>query len=64
MMINFIDLMDEVETEVFTIFCKRLLPILQETTELESKIVYNFVNYVEPLTALIILQRYENEKKY
>ena len=62
MMINFIDLMDEVETEVFTIFCRRLLPILQETTELESKIVYNFVNYVEPLTALIILQRYENEK--
>jgi len=62
MMINFIDLMDEVETEVFTIFCKRLLPILQETTELESKIVYNFVNYVEPLTALIILQRWENEK--
>lgn len=61
-MINFIDLMDEVETEVFTIFCKRLLPILQETTELESKIVYNFVNYVEPLTALIILQRWENEK--
>ena len=64
MMINFIDLMDDVETEVFTIFCRRLLPILQETTELESKIVYNFVNYVEPLTALIILQRYENEKKY
>ena len=62
MMINFIDLMDDVETEVFTIFCRRLLPILQETTELESKIVYNFVNYVEPLTALIILQRYENEK--
>ena len=62
MMINFIDLMDDVETEVFTIFCKRLLPILQETTELESKIVYNFVNYVEPLTALIILQRWENEK--
>ena len=62
MMINFIDLMDEVETEVFTIFCKRLLPILQETTILESKIVYNFVNYVEPLTALIILQRWENEK--
>ena len=62
MMINFIDLMDEVETEVFTIFCRRLLPILQETTELESKIVYNFVNYVEPLTALLILQRYENEK--
>ena len=62
MMINFIDLMDEVETEVFTIFCRRLLPILQETTELESKIVYNFVNYVEPLTALIILQRWENEK--
>ena len=56
--------MDDVETEVFTIFCRRLLPILQETTELESKIVYNFVNYVEPLTALIILQRYENEKKY
>ena len=54
--------MDDVETEVFTIFCKRLLPILQETTELESKIVYNFVNYVEPLTALIILQRWENEK--
>ena len=64
MMINFIDLMDDVETEVFTIFCRRLLPILQETTELESKIVYNFINYVEPLTALIILQRYENEKKY
>ena len=62
MMINFIDLMDEVETEVFTIFCKRLLPILQETTILESKIVYNFVNYVETLTALIILQRWENEK--
>mgnify|MGYP001444172708 CR=1 FL=1 len=62
MMINFIDLMDEVETEVFTIFCKRLLPILQETTKLESKIVYNFVNYVEPLTALLILQRWENEK--
>ena len=62
MMINFIDLMDEVETEVFTIFCKRLLPILQETTKLESKIVYNFVNHVEPLTALLILQRYENEK--
>ena len=62
MMINFIDLMDEVETEVFTIFCKRLLPILQETTVLESKIVYNFVNYVEPLTALLILQRWENEK--
>ena len=62
MMINFIDLMDEVETEVFTIFCRRLLPILQETTVLESKIVYNFVNYVEPLTALIILQRWENEK--
>ena len=62
MMINFIDLMDEVETEVFTIFCRRLLPILQETTILESKIVYNFVNYVEPLTALIILQRWENEK--
>ena len=61
-MINFIDLMDEVETEVFTIFCRRLLPILQETTILESKIVYNFVNYVEPLTALIILQRWENEK--
>lgn len=61
-MINFIDLMDEVETEVFTIFCKRLLPILQETTKLESKIVYNFVNYVEPLTALLILQRWENEK--
>ena len=61
-MINFIDLMDDVETEVFTIFCRRLLPILQETTELESKIVYNFVNYVEPLTALIILQRWENEK--
>ena len=61
-MINFIDLMDEVETEVFTIFCRRLLPILQETTELESKIVYNFVNYVEPLTALIILQKWENEK--
>ena len=56
--------MDALETEVFTIFCKRLLPILQETTELESKIVYNFVNYVEPLTALLILQRYENEKKY
>ena len=63
-MINFIDLMDDVETEVFTIFCKRLLPILQETTMLESKNVYNFVNYVEPLTALIILQRWENEKKY
>ena len=62
MMINFIDLMDDVETEVFTIFCRRLLPVLQETTELESKIVYNFVNYVEPLTALIILQRWENEK--
>ena len=62
MMINFIDLMDEVETEVFTIFCRRLLPILQETTILESKIVYNFVNYVEPLTALLILQRWENEK--
>jgi|GEM_PF-6395939 len=62
MMINFIDLMDEVETEVFTIFCKRLLPILQETIKLESKIVYNFVNYVEPLTALLILQRWENEK--
>ncbi len=62
MMINFIDLMDEVETEVFTIFCRRLLPILQETTVLESKIVYNFVNYVEPLTALLILQRWENEK--
>ena len=62
MMINFIDLMDEVETEVFTIFCRRLLPILQETTMLESKIVYNFVNYVEPLTALLILQRWENEK--
>lgn len=61
-MINFIDLMDEVETEVFTIFCRRLLPILQETTVLESKIVYNFVNYVEPLTALLILQRWENEK--
>ena len=61
-MINFIDLMDEVETEVFTIFCKRLLPILQETTKLESKIVYNFVNHVEPLTALLILQRWENEK--
>ena len=62
MMINFIDLLDEVETEVFTIFCRRLLPILQETTVLESKIVYNFVNYVEPLTALLILQRWENEK--
>ena len=62
MMINFIDLMDEVETEVFTIFCRRLLPILQESTVLESKIVYNFVNYVEPLTALLILQRWENEK--
>ena len=62
MMINFIDLMDDLETEVFTIFCKRLLPILQETTKLESKIVYNFVNYVEPLTALLILQRWENEK--
>ncbi len=62
MMINFIDLMDDLETEVFTIFCKRLLPILQETTKLESKIVYNFVNHVEPLTALLILQRYENEK--
>ncbi len=61
-MINFIDLMDDLETEVFTIFCKRLLPILQETTKLESKIVYNFVNYVEPLTALLILQRWENEK--
>ena len=61
-MINFIDLMDDLETEVFTIFCKRLLPILQETTKLESKIVYNFVNHVEPLTALLILQRYENEK--
>ena len=61
-MINFIDLMDEVETEVFTIFCRRLLPILQESTVLESKIVYNFVNYVEPLTALLILQRWENEK--
>jgi hypothetical protein len=62
MMINFIDLMDDLETEVFTIFCKRLLPILQETTKLESKIVYNFVNHVEPLTALLILQRWENEK--
>ena len=62
MMINFIDLMDEVETEVYTIFCKRLIPILQETIKLESKIVYNFVNHVEPLTALLILQRYENEK--
>lgn len=62
MMMNFIDLMDDLETEVFTIFCKRLLPILQETTKLESKIVYNFVNHVEPLTALLILQRYENEK--
>ena len=61
-MINFIDLMDEVETEVYTIFCKRLIPILQETIKLESKIVYNFVNHVEPLTALLILQRYENEK--
>lgn len=61
-MINFIDLMDDLETEVFTIFCKRLLPILQETTKLESKIVYNFVNHVEPLTALLILQRWENEK--
>ncbi len=59
---NFIDLMDDLETEVFTIFCKRLLPILQETTKLESKIVYNFVNHVEPLTALLILQRWENEK--
>ena len=64
MRMDFINLMDDLETEVFTIFCKRLLPILQETTELESKIVYNFVNYVEPLTALLILQRYENEKKY
>ena len=54
--------MDDLETEVFTIFCKRLLPILHETTKLEAKIVYNFVNYVEPLTALLILQRYENEK--
>tara|TARA_Y100000296_G_C5177494_1_gene260985 strand:+ start:3467 stop:3655 length:189 start_codon:yes stop_codon:yes gene_type:complete len=61
---NFIDLMDDLETEVFTIFCKRLLPILQETTKLESKIVYNFVNHVEPLTALLILQRWENEEKY
>ncbi len=61
-MMNFIDLMDDLETEVFTIFCKRLLPILQETIKLESKIVYNFVNYVEPLTALLILQRWENEK--
>ena len=61
-MMNFIDLMDDLETEVFTIFCKRLLPILQETTKLESKIVYNFVNHVEPLTALLILQRWENEK--
>tara|TARA_Y100000310_G_scaffold340466_1_gene436357 strand:- start:996 stop:1166 length:171 start_codon:yes stop_codon:yes gene_type:complete len=56
--------MDDLETEVFTIFCKRLLPILQETTKLESKIVYNFVNHVEPLTALLILQRWENEEKY
>ena len=63
-MMNFIDLMDDLETEVFTIFCKRLLPILQETTKLESKIVYNFVNHVEPLTALLILQRWENEEKY
>ena len=61
---NFIDLMDDLEIEVFTIFCKRLLPILQETTKLESKIVYNFVNHVEPLTALLILQRWENEEKY